>query len=265
MVARKLFGKVMWVGRTAATVFGLALVLALVFGVATTAIGATGGNFILGKSNSATTVSKLTASIAGPALTLVNQSTNAAATALNISVASGKAPLKVNAAAGTATDLSADELDGMNSTAFVQGAGQLIDGRAAVASDSTSPIADVPGFGSLSVVRQLGAEGANDCRVVFRNESGAVLSRLGVRQGTNTSGVYSGIQSGVPNEDPSFVNGTEVELAGAEAQARGGYGSWQIVSSSMSKVLTVTVTANFGVAGQPGECVAAAQGLYSGQ
>ena len=118
-MARKIFSTVMWVGRTAATAFGLALVLALVFGVATTAIGATGGNFILGKASGATTVSKLTASIAGPALTLVNQSTGAAATALNISVASGKPPIKVNAAAGTATDLSADELDGEDSAAFL--------------------------------------------------------------------------------------------------------------------------------------------------
>jgi hypothetical protein len=117
-VTRKIFGKVMWVGRTAATVFGLALVMALVFGVATTAIGATGGKFILGKANGATTVSKLTASVAGPALVLVNNSTAAAATALNISVASGKAPLKVNAAAGTATGLSADELDGRDSSQF---------------------------------------------------------------------------------------------------------------------------------------------------
>ena len=117
-MTRMIFSRVMWVGRTAATLFGLALVMALVFGVATTAIGATGGNFILGKANGATTVSKLTASVAGPALTLVNQSTEAAATALNISVASGKAPLKVNAAAGTATNLSADELDGKSATDF---------------------------------------------------------------------------------------------------------------------------------------------------
>lgn len=115
---REIFGKVMWVGSTAATLFGLALMIALVFGVTTTAIGATGGNFILGKANGATTVSKLTASVAGPALTLVNQSTEAAATALNISVASGTPPLKVNAAAGTATNLSADELDGKDSTQF---------------------------------------------------------------------------------------------------------------------------------------------------
>ena len=99
-------------------VFGLALVLALIFGVTSVALSASGGNFILGKPNEATSVSKLTTSIAGPALTLVNQGTEAAATALNINVASGNAPLRVNAAAGTATNLSADELDGKDSAAF---------------------------------------------------------------------------------------------------------------------------------------------------
>ncbi len=126
-MARKIFGKVMWVGRTAATVLGLALVLALVFGVATTAIGATGGNFILGKANAANKASKLAASIAGPALTLVNNSTNAAATALNITVASGQAPLKVNAEAGTATNLSADELDGRDASEFARGVDGVAD------------------------------------------------------------------------------------------------------------------------------------------
>ncbi len=37
--------KVAWVGRTASMVLGLALVLALIFGVAPTALGATGGQF----------------------------------------------------------------------------------------------------------------------------------------------------------------------------------------------------------------------------
>lgn len=46
-----------------------------------------GGNFLLGKANVATTISKLTASISAPALQLVNTSTGAAATALNLTVA----------------------------------------------------------------------------------------------------------------------------------------------------------------------------------
>jgi hypothetical protein len=99
-------------------VFGLALVMALVFGMASTAMSATGKAFILGKGNTASTVPKLTANVAGPALLLVNNSTAAAATALNLTVPAGKAPLTVNATAGTATSLSADKLDGQDSSAY---------------------------------------------------------------------------------------------------------------------------------------------------
>ena len=119
-------------------VSGLALVLALILGVASVALSATGGNFILGKANEATTTSRLTATIAGPALTLVNQSTDAAATALNINVASGKAPLRVNAAAGTATYLSADELDGRDSSDFYAQGTTVADSAHANRADSAA-------------------------------------------------------------------------------------------------------------------------------
>lgn len=42
---------VMWVGRVTVFFVGLAVVLALLFGVATAALGTTGGTFILGKAN----------------------------------------------------------------------------------------------------------------------------------------------------------------------------------------------------------------------
>lgn len=45
---RSAASKVAWVGRTASMVFGLALVLALIFGVASMAAGATRGNFAPG-------------------------------------------------------------------------------------------------------------------------------------------------------------------------------------------------------------------------
>jgi hypothetical protein len=135
---RSMASKVAWVGKTASMVFGLALVVALILGVASVALSATGGNFILGKANEATTVSKLTASIAGPALTLVNQSTDAAATALNINVASGKAPLRVNAAAGTATNLSADELDGKDFSDFYAQGSKVADSANADQADQAT-------------------------------------------------------------------------------------------------------------------------------
>lgn len=113
--------KVMRVGRATVLMVSLSMMLAVVFGVASTALAHSGVDsklFHLGHPNTATAISKLTASIAGPTLQLVNQSTDAAATALNLSVASGKPPLKVNASAGTATNLSADKLDGQDSTAY---------------------------------------------------------------------------------------------------------------------------------------------------
>jgi hypothetical protein len=117
-VTKGILVRTLRLARGTSMALGVAVMLAVVLGVATTALGATGGNFILGKANSATTMSKLAASIARPTLQLVNKSTETAATALNLSVASGKAPLKVNASAGTATNLSADKLDGKDSSEF---------------------------------------------------------------------------------------------------------------------------------------------------
>src|ERR687893_2635993 len=69
-MVRSALGKVAWVGRTASMVFGLALVLALVLGVASMAFGANGDFFKVGKANLASAVSTLTKSGAGPALSL---------------------------------------------------------------------------------------------------------------------------------------------------------------------------------------------------
>ncbi len=45
-------GKVVWVGRATVFLLGLAVILALVFGATSVALGATGGKFILGKPTS---------------------------------------------------------------------------------------------------------------------------------------------------------------------------------------------------------------------
>jgi hypothetical protein len=98
-------------------VFGLALVLALVFGVTTTALSATGGNFLLGKRNVADAVSTLIKQGPGPALRLV--------------VEDNQPPMRVNASAGKATNLNADKVDGQDAEALkplladVEGNGNL--------------------------------------------------------------------------------------------------------------------------------------------
>jgi len=116
---RKVASKVAWVGRTASMVFGLALVLALVFGMASTAFGITGGNFILGSlNNTATAITKLTGTVGGgPALQVSNPSTATGSTALDLQVATGKAPMKVNRTTKV-TNLNSDLLDGKDSRTF---------------------------------------------------------------------------------------------------------------------------------------------------
>jgi hypothetical protein len=83
---------------------------------------ATGGNFILGQGNTADKQTSLSASpaFAGKALQVTNMDTTAGATALGLSVGSGRPPLTVNS--GTkVVNLNADKLDGKDSTAFGTG------------------------------------------------------------------------------------------------------------------------------------------------
>jgi hypothetical protein len=110
---RSALSKVAWVGRTASMVFGPALVLALMVGLASAALGATGGNFVLDSVNTAGVVSKLTANTANPALQLINTSTGAAATTLNLQVANGKPSMTVNLQTEVA-NLNADRVDGQS-------------------------------------------------------------------------------------------------------------------------------------------------------
>jgi hypothetical protein len=97
---------------------------------------ATGGNFILGQTNTATTPSLLAAPVSGKTLRLRNTDTTAGATALGLEVASGHPPFAVDSNVKVA-GLNADLLDGRDSGAFlrkgtpqpmsVSGAGGVVD------------------------------------------------------------------------------------------------------------------------------------------
>jgi hypothetical protein len=123
---RSVASKVMWVGRATVFLVGLAVVLALVVGVTSSAFAANGANLIIGNGladtvkNIATLPTKLTmkGTEGGPALQVTQQSTNTGASGVGITVPTGKAPLAVNSAAGKATNLNADKLDGMDSSQF---------------------------------------------------------------------------------------------------------------------------------------------------
>ncbi len=93
--------------------------LALLIALGGAGYSATGGNFILGQTNSATTQTKLLAPIAGASFRVDNTSTAAAATALTLVVKPGRAPLAVNSPVKVA-NLNADRLDGLDSTLFAR-------------------------------------------------------------------------------------------------------------------------------------------------
>src|SRR5215212_4569723 len=114
---RSAAGKVMWVGRATVFVVGLAVILALLFGVASAALAGTGvgATFNLGKTNTVNAISKLVGSTASSMLVVDNNGTGSA---LSLQVGSAQAPLTVNASAGKATNLNADKLDDREASTF---------------------------------------------------------------------------------------------------------------------------------------------------
>ena len=114
---RSIFSRVMWVGRATVFTAGLTVTLALTLGVATVALAAVPGDpFRLGKINTINTLSTLVGSTSTPMLRIDN---NGSGAALDLQVQPGKAPMRVNAAAGKATNLNVDRLDGQDSSALL--------------------------------------------------------------------------------------------------------------------------------------------------
>ncbi len=118
---RSAASKAMSVGRFASAVFGLALVLALVFGAASVALAANGQPFLLGRAtNAATALTKLTANVNGSAMQVQNTNAGSDDTALSLTVQPGETPMRVNSDARVAK-LNSDKIDGKDSAAFFSG------------------------------------------------------------------------------------------------------------------------------------------------
>ena len=115
---RSTTSKVMWVGRATVFLVGLSVILALLFSVASTALGANGKPFILGKGNAATLLTRLTGNVNGAAMQVVNSNAGADDTALDLSVQPGEAPMRVNSSAQV-LNLNADLVDGRSASSFV--------------------------------------------------------------------------------------------------------------------------------------------------
>ena len=115
----KMAKKAMGIARGTALTLGVAVMVALVVGLASTALAGTGvgARFDLGKTNTVDAITKLLGAVAGPSLLVDNNSTGTGATALELQVESGKAPMKVNSSAKV-VNLNADKIDGKDSKNF---------------------------------------------------------------------------------------------------------------------------------------------------
>jgi hypothetical protein len=119
-MSNRIIGKVLWLGRGTATIMGLALMVAVVLGVATTAMAALPGDpFRLGEPNAINALTRLAGNVNSAMLRIDNNSTGASATALDLQVEPGKAPMKVDSATKVAS-LNADRLDGQNAPLLVR-------------------------------------------------------------------------------------------------------------------------------------------------
>jgi hypothetical protein len=124
---RSALGKVMWVGRATVFLVGVAVTLALLLGVATTALAALPGDpFRLGQTNGIDAMSTLVGNVASPMLRVDNSSTAAGATALDLQVEAGKPPMRVNSATKVAR-LNSDRLDGKSEENFYAAGSKVAD------------------------------------------------------------------------------------------------------------------------------------------
>jgi hypothetical protein len=124
--------------------------LALFVALSGVGYAATGGNFILGQDNSATSQTRLVSNNAGKVLQLRQDSTATGASALGLNVKAGKPPLTTNSTTKV-ENLNADLVDGLDSGAFVQGGGRaLFTKRTLTSSAAAQTLFSLPGFLELN-------------------------------------------------------------------------------------------------------------------
>jgi hypothetical protein len=115
-ITKTILSGILWLGRATATVMGLAVMLALILGIGTTALAAVPGDpFKLGRINRIDELSTLVGSADGALLRINNEGSGPA---IDLRVEEGEVPMNVNSTTRV-NDLNADRVDGKDSTAFV--------------------------------------------------------------------------------------------------------------------------------------------------
>jgi hypothetical protein len=124
---RSTVSKVVWVGRATVFLAGLAVILALLFGVTSIAFAGNGDAWLLGRNNTASNTTRLAggAGVDGAMLRITNNNGGTNDTALALVVQSGEPPMRVNSSEKV-VNLNADEVDGRDSSEFFTGATYLL-------------------------------------------------------------------------------------------------------------------------------------------
>ncbi len=114
---KKVLSRIWWLGRGTATMLGVAVMLAVVFGAGTTALAAVPGDpFKLGKLNRIDEISILAGSDSGALLRINN---NGSGPALDLRIEEGEAPMKVDSDTRVA-NFNADKVDGYSADQLVR-------------------------------------------------------------------------------------------------------------------------------------------------
>jgi hypothetical protein len=164
---------------SAATVISL---IALVFAMSGTAVAATGGNFILGKANTASSVSSLT---------------NTKGTALSLSSTSTTPSLKVSNSVQV-PKLNASELGGVPASGYMQGGGDTTGKRLALKGPINATLLPSPGADLAGICDPGGA--GTGAALLIESISGTVSgttalwwNKDGVGNNTSLKGTFSAV------------------------------------------------------------------------
>jgi hypothetical protein len=116
----KIVSATLRMARGTATMVGLVVMIALVLGIGTTALAAVPGDpFKLGRINTIGRITQLVGSTNNAMLRIENSSKGPDATALDLQVAPGKPPVRINSRVRVA-NLNADRLDGKDAATFAR-------------------------------------------------------------------------------------------------------------------------------------------------
>ncbi len=189
--------------------------LALALSLGGVASGATGGNFILGKANSASSETRLTSNAANQTLTVQNTAHKPAARFIG---GVGAQPFAVGSAKKVVS-LNADKLDGLDSTGFIK-AGPCAPTSSCKGSNAGGAIGVLPGgTGTLALVPGMFS-------ITYNCPS--VLSLPGTINFVNTSSATENVFTDDGSASPTYQQLAASATSSKSATAAGDVFVWQI-------------------------------------